>query len=53
MIWLGTAVNELYTAGEANQHGFYYQLLPGIILSTPEIQTINRYSDQDDSTEAI
>ena len=30
VIWLGSAVNELYRAGEANQYGFYYQILPTI-----------------------
>ena len=29
-VWLGTAVNELYNYGEANQFGFYYQVLPRI-----------------------
>ena len=53
MIWLGTAVNELYIAGEANQHGFYYQILPEISFANTGTLSITRYSDQADSTEAI
>ena len=53
MIWLGTAVNELYNAGEANQHGFYYQILPEISFATTGTLSITRNSDQADSTEAI
>ena len=53
MIWLGTAVNELYRAGEANQYGFYYQMLPAISFPGFISQIITRYANQADSTEAI
>ena len=38
VIWLGSAVNELYSAGEANQYGFYYQILPTISFSDTSTQ---------------
>ena len=53
MIWLGTAVNELFITGEANQHGFYYQILPDISFATTGTVSITRYPGQADSTEAI
>ena len=53
VIWLGTAVNELYRAGEANQYGFYYQMLPDISFDGLITLEITRYTNQADSTEAI
>ena len=53
MIWLGTAVNELYNVGEANQHGFYYQILPDISFATTGTLTVSRWYGQADFTEAL
>ena len=52
-VWLGTAVNELYNYGEANQFGFYYQVLPRIEFIGSKQQTYKLSNGRPDSSTPI